>query len=101
MEFDSISHLPEVLNFSILNFPILVLSGAEAFQSRNFPLISTQNQISGECRVKTDARGIGVIFGLIPLTLFEIGQLGLMIWAINNIGRRNSPDSIFTAELHA
>jgi len=37
--------------------------------------------------------GIGVIFGLIPLTLFEIGQLGLMIWAINNIGRSSSPDS--------
>jgi transcriptional regulator with XRE-family HTH domain len=36
--------------------------------------------------------GIGVIFGLIPLTLFEIGQLGLMIWAINNIGRTSSPD---------
>ncbi|WP_343852999.1 helix-turn-helix transcriptional regulator [Algoriphagus jejuensis] len=42
--------------------------------------------------------GIGVIFGLIPLTLFEIGQLGLMIWAINNIGRSNSPDSTFSAE---
>lgn len=37
--------------------------------------------------------GIGVIFGLIPLTLFEIGQLGLMIWAINNLGRSSSPDS--------
>ncbi|WP_139352637.1 helix-turn-helix domain-containing protein [Algoriphagus sp. A40] len=36
--------------------------------------------------------GIGVIFGLIPLTLFEIGQLGLMIWAINKIGRTSSPD---------
>jgi len=36
--------------------------------------------------------GIGVIFGLIPLTLFEIGQLGLMIWAINKIGRSSSPD---------
>ena len=42
--------------------------------------------------------GIGVIFGLIPLTLFEIGQLGLMIWAINNIGRSSSPDSSFTAD---
>lgn len=38
--------------------------------------------------------GVGVIFGLIPLTLFEIGQLGLMIWAINKIGRTTSPDSI-------
>lgn len=37
--------------------------------------------------------GIGVIFGLIPLTLFEISQLGLMIWAINNLGRSSSPDS--------
>ena len=36
--------------------------------------------------------GIGVLFGLIPLTLFEIGQLGLMIWAINKIGRTSSPD---------
>jgi len=42
--------------------------------------------------------GIGVIFGLIPLTLFEIGQLGLMIWAINHIGRTSSPDSAFTAD---
>jgi transcriptional regulator with XRE-family HTH domain len=40
--------------------------------------------------------GVGVIFGLIPLTLFEIGQLGLMIWAINKIGRSSSPD--FNAE---
>lgn len=36
--------------------------------------------------------GIGVLFGLIPLTIFEIGQLGLMIWAINKIGRTFSPD---------
>ncbi|MFN3998450.1 helix-turn-helix domain-containing protein [Algoriphagus sp.] len=40
--------------------------------------------------------GIGVIFGLIPLMIFEIGQLGLMVWAINNIGRTISPD--FNAE---
>lgn len=39
--------------------------------------------------------GVGVIFGLIPLTLFEIGQLGLMIWAINKIGRPASPDFTF------
>jgi transcriptional regulator with XRE-family HTH domain len=45
--------------------------------------------------------GIGVILGLIPLTLFEIGQLGLMIWAINNIGRSSSPDSTFSPELQA
>ncbi len=36
--------------------------------------------------------GIGVVFGLIPLTLFELGQLALMIWAINKIGRSSSPD---------
>lgn len=36
--------------------------------------------------------GIGVIFGLIPLTLFEIGQLGLMVWAINKIGKTSFPD---------
>lgn len=36
--------------------------------------------------------GIGVVFGLIPLTLFELGQLALMIWAISKIGRNSSPD---------
>jgi transcriptional regulator with XRE-family HTH domain len=45
--------------------------------------------------------GIGVIFGLIPLTLFEIGQLGLMIWAINTIGRTSSPGSTFSPGLQA
>ncbi len=35
--------------------------------------------------------GIGVIFGLIPLTLFELGQLALMIWAINKMGRSSTP----------
>jgi transcriptional regulator with XRE-family HTH domain len=44
--------------------------------------------------------GIGVIFGLIPLTLFEIGQLGLMIWAINKIGRTTSPDYSSTGSLN-
>lgn len=43
--------------------------------------------------------GIGVLFGLIPLTIFEIGQLGLMVWGINKIGRTSSPDSHFTGEL--
>lgn len=38
--------------------------------------------------------GIGVLFGLIPLMIFEIGQLGLMVWAISNIGRTSSPDYI-------
>jgi len=37
--------------------------------------------------------GVGVIFGLIPLTLFELGQLALMIWAISKIGRTSSYDS--------
>lgn len=36
--------------------------------------------------------GIGAIVGLIPLMLFEIGQLGFMIWVINKIGRNSSPD---------
>lgn len=36
--------------------------------------------------------GIGVLLGLIPLTLFELGQLAMMIWGINEIGRENSPD---------
>jgi transcriptional regulator with XRE-family HTH domain len=45
--------------------------------------------------------GIGVIFGLIPLTLFEVGQLGMMIWAINHIGRSSSPDSAFSTELQS
>lgn len=36
--------------------------------------------------------GIGMIFGLIPLTLFELGQLAMMIWAINKIGGSSSPD---------
>ena len=42
--------------------------------------------------------GVGVIFGLIPLTLFELGQLALMIWAINKIGR-TSPDSVVLSEI--
>lgn len=36
--------------------------------------------------------GIGAVFGLVPMTLFEIGQLGLMIYFIQKIGRSNSPD---------
>lgn len=36
--------------------------------------------------------GIGVLFGLIPLTLFELGQLSLMIYLIQKIGRSPSPD---------
>ncbi len=36
--------------------------------------------------------GFGVVFGLVPLTFFEIGQLGLMIYFIQKIGRGPSPD---------
>ncbi|WP_157963186.1 helix-turn-helix domain-containing protein [Algoriphagus litoralis] len=36
--------------------------------------------------------GIGLIFGLVPLTFFEIGQLGLMIYFIQKIGRPSAPD---------
>lgn len=39
----------------------------------------------------------GALFGLIPLTMFEIGELGFLIWSISKIGRRDSPDSTFTA----
>lgn len=45
--------------------------------------------------------GIGVLFGLIPLMIFEIGQLGLMVWGINKIGRTSSPDSTFSTEFQA
>ncbi|WP_192085299.1 helix-turn-helix domain-containing protein [Algoriphagus sp. Y33] len=44
---------------------------------------------------------VGALFGLIPLTLFELGELGFMIWAINKIGRTSSPDSTFAAELQS
>lgn len=36
--------------------------------------------------------GFGVVFGLVSLTFFEIGQLGLMIYFIQKIGRGSSPD---------
>ena len=36
--------------------------------------------------------GVGVVFGLIPLTLFELGQLAMMVWVINKIGKSFSPD---------
>ncbi|MFC3417801.1 helix-turn-helix domain-containing protein [Algoriphagus hitonicola] len=41
--------------------------------------------------------GVGVLFGLLPLTFFEIGQLGLMIYFIQKIGRPSSPDSLLVA----
>jgi transcriptional regulator with XRE-family HTH domain len=37
--------------------------------------------------------GIGILFGLIPLTFFELGQLVLMIWIINRGGQAPSKDS--------
>lgn len=37
--------------------------------------------------------GFGVVFGLVPMTFFEIGQLGLMIYFIQKIGRSTSPES--------
>ncbi|SFB19555.1 Helix-turn-helix domain-containing protein [Algoriphagus aquimarinus] len=43
----------------------------------------------------------GALFGLIPLTLFELGELGLLIWAINKIGRTSSPDSTFSSQVTA
>jgi transcriptional regulator with XRE-family HTH domain len=36
--------------------------------------------------------GFGAVFGLVPMTFFEIGQLGLMIYFIQKIGRSSSPD---------
>lgn len=36
--------------------------------------------------------GIGVLFGLLPMTFFEIGQLGLMIYLIQKIGSPASLD---------
>ncbi|MBN3583558.1 helix-turn-helix domain-containing protein [Algoriphagus aestuarii] len=42
---------------------------------------------------------VGALFGLIPLTMFEIGELAFLIWGINKIGRRNSPDSTFSSQV--
>lgn len=42
---------------------------------------------------------VGALFALIPLTLFELGELGLLIWAINKIGRTTSPDSTFSSQV--
>jgi len=44
---------------------------------------------------------VGALFGLIPLTLFELGEFGLLIWAINKIERTPSRDSSFTVELRS
>jgi hypothetical protein len=37
--------------------------------------------------------GIGALLGLIPLTLAELAQVGLMIYLITKIGGKSSPDS--------
>ncbi|NVJ85414.1 MAG: hypothetical protein HWE15_03865 [Algoriphagus sp.] len=37
--------------------------------------------------------GLAAFLSLIPLTLAELGQIGLMIYFSQKIGRRNSPDS--------
>lgn len=42
---------------------------------------------------------VGALFALIPLTLFEIGELGLLIWAITKTGRTSSPDSTFSSQV--
>lgn len=44
---------------------------------------------------------IGSLFGLIPLTLFELGEIGFLIWGITKIGRTSSPDSIFSSQVSA
>ncbi|GMQ23393.1 hypothetical protein Aoki45_00750 [Algoriphagus sp. oki45] len=41
--------------------------------------------------------GFAAFIGLIPLTMAEIGQIGLMIYLSQKIGRGNSPDSDFSA----
>jgi transcriptional regulator with XRE-family HTH domain len=41
---------------------------------------------------------VGALLALIPLTLFEIGELGLLIYASTKIGRTSSPDSTFSTE---
>ncbi|WP_158531193.1 helix-turn-helix domain-containing protein [Algoriphagus chordae] len=44
---------------------------------------------------------IGAGIGLVPLTMFELGLIIFLVWGINKIGRRSSPDSTFTAELQS
>lgn len=45
--------------------------------------------------------GIGALLALIPLTFAELGQIGLMIYWIQKIGRTSSPDPTFIAELQS
>lgn len=42
--------------------------------------------------------GVGVFLALIPWTLAEIVQIGLMVYLIQKIGRNSSPDSTFSTE---
>ncbi|WPR73692.1 helix-turn-helix transcriptional regulator [Algoriphagus sp. NG3] len=44
---------------------------------------------------------VGALFALIPLTMFEIGELAFLIWGINKIGRTSSPDSTFNSQVTA
>lgn len=44
---------------------------------------------------------IGAGIGLVPLTMFELGLIIFLVWGINKIGRRSSPDSTFTTELQS
>ena len=44
---------------------------------------------------------VGALFALIPLTMFEIGELAFLIWGINKIGRSSSPDSAFSSQVIA
>lgn len=44
---------------------------------------------------------VGALFGLIPLTMFEIGELAFLIWGITKIGRTSSPDSTFSSQVTA
>ena len=44
---------------------------------------------------------VGALFALIPLTMFEIGELAFLIWGINKIGRSTSPDSAFSSQVIA
>ncbi len=39
---------------------------------------------------------IGAALSLIPMTLFEVGQIAFMIWATNKTGRTSSPGSVMT-----
>lgn len=44
---------------------------------------------------------VGALLALIPLTMFEIGELAFLIWGVNKIGRTSSPGSTFSAEFQS